>query len=383
MPGLKGGSLTQPTFDPLACEEAMHAGATCSLCISKFKLCRGHFVYEPFTVVLFEAFATITLGVAATVVATVARGSSPREAVAMLADWRAVRQVAPIGATYALGDMMDLVAAGKCSATTLLVASQLRLPLCALLRSLLLGRGQTMTQWVLLVLITAFCVGSVLDDIQEHGSSSKSAGWLNVLETLPLILGKCVISCCGAVHAEHFLQHGEVRKLPLAVTQVHFKAATALGALAMGFLQGRRGGRILADQWHGELFQQLPPGTRAGDPRTPFFGGWDGSTLLLCSCMVAQNFLVGDQLRRMSSVAKYVAYALGLVLSHAALLASGRPLDVWQSLCCAGIAVSAVLYVGLPAARGPAEAVKNGAAAAALSAGGTEGNKIGSRTKED
>lgn len=41
----------------------MHAGASCSLCVSSFDHCRGHFVYEPFTVVVAEALATILLGV--------------------------------------------------------------------------------------------------------------------------------------------------------------------------------------------------------------------------------------------------------------------------------------------------------------------------------
>eukprot|EP00443_Scrippsiella_acuminata_P093011 CAMPEP_0115515394 /NCGR_PEP_ID=MMETSP0271-20121206/76195_1 /TAXON_ID=71861 /ORGANISM="Scrippsiella trochoidea, Strain CCMP3099" /LENGTH=331 /DNA_ID=CAMNT_0002945967 /DNA_START=63 /DNA_END=1055 /DNA_ORIENTATION=+ len=317
MPVLKGGSLMQPSADPLACEEAMHAGASCTPCVSKFKLCRGHFVYEPFTVVLFEAFATVILGIIATFWLT----PHPRDAVVMLFDWRALQRVAPIGATYALGDLMDLVAASRCSATTLLVASQLRLPLCALLRSLLLGRGQSLAQWTLLLLITVLCIFFVAGDLKGSPTQSSSPIF-DLLETLPLILGKCVISCGGAVHAEHFLQHGEIKQLPLAVTQVHFKLATAIGAIVMGYLQGRRGGRILATSWQGDLFAQLPPGTRVGDPRTPFFGGWRGGTWALVGCLIMQNFLIGDQLRRLSSVAKYVAYALGLACSFAGL---GRP----------------------------------------------------------
>jgi len=351
LPRLKGGSLTQSIADPSACEEAMHAGASCAVCVNKFKLCRGHFVYEPFTVVLFEAFATVFLGCAGTL------ASNPGDAAAMLFDWQALRKVAPIGATYALGDLMDLLAASRCSATTLLVASQLRLPLCALLRWLLLGRGQTLVQWAVLMLITVLCVLHVLWDLQGGGSGGSAAAWLDLLETIPLIMGKCVISCLGAVHAEHFLQHGNVKKLPLAVTQVHFKLATAGGALLIGFVQGRRGGRIMSSTWQGDLFHQLPLDVRVGDPRTPFFGGWNGSTVLLIACLIVNNFLVGDQLRRMSSVAKYIAYAFGLAFSQGLMFFSEKNhTSPWHAFCCAAIAILAVAYVQLPVPRpAPAE----------------------------
>ena len=61
-------------------------------------------------------------------------------------DWKSIRRVLPVGATYALGDLMDLAAARNVSGTTLMVAAQLRLPLCALLRWGLLGRNQTKLQ---------------------------------------------------------------------------------------------------------------------------------------------------------------------------------------------------------------------------------------------
>jgi len=344
MPSLKAGSLTQPFADPSACEEALHAGASCTVCVSKFKMCRGHFVYEPFTVVLFEAFATILLGA----LATFAVVPSFRKAWTMLADWDAIKRVAPIGATYALGDVMDLIAAGRCSPTTLVISSQLRLPLCALLRWILLGRGQTRIQWVVLYLISLLCARHVATEM-KGGLGSQASG--SVLELIPLIFGKCVISCAGAVHAEYFLQHGGVKHMPLCVTQAHFKLATVVGAVTLGLFQGRRGGRILAPSWDGQLFQILPPGVHVGDARMPFFGGWNVSTWVLVAGLVANNFLIGDQLRRVSSVAKYVAYALGLVVSHAIVLASsqGADVDPMQTACCAGIAILAVIYVRLPA----------------------------------
>eukprot|EP00405_Crypthecodinium_cohnii_P028152 CAMPEP_0206501014 /NCGR_PEP_ID=MMETSP0324_2-20121206/52997_1 /ASSEMBLY_ACC=CAM_ASM_000836 /TAXON_ID=2866 /ORGANISM="Crypthecodinium cohnii, Strain Seligo" /LENGTH=374 /DNA_ID=CAMNT_0053988631 /DNA_START=117 /DNA_END=1241 /DNA_ORIENTATION=- len=351
LPGLKGNSLTQPLADPLACEEALHAGASCTPCVSKFKLCRGHFSYEPFTVVLFEAFATVCIGILATIF------SYGGEAQGLLLDWSSLKQVAPIGATYALGDVLDLMAASRCSATTLIVASQLRLPLCALLRQFLLRRGQTLKQWLCLTFITLLCVAHVAWDLQD--SVDMSSGLLDLLETLPLILGKCVISCLGAVHAEHFLQHGTVKKLPLAATQVHFKAATAVGAIAIGYLQGNNRSRILSNVWDGSLFHTLPMDVKVGDARTPFFGGWNVRTWVLVSCLISNNFLVGDQLRRMSSVAKYIAYAFGLAASHCLVLFSEHQhTSVAHMCCCAGIAVLAVIYVQLPGPPAPIAAKK-------------------------
>eukprot|EP00927_Polykrikos_kofoidii_P044888 TRINITY_DN38760_c0_g2_i1.p1 TRINITY_DN38760_c0_g2~~TRINITY_DN38760_c0_g2_i1.p1 ORF type:complete len:420 (+),score=76.87 TRINITY_DN38760_c0_g2_i1:165-1424(+) len=391
LPQLKGGSLTRPISDPNDCVEAMHAGASCTPCVSNFKMCRGHFVYEPFTVVLFEAFVTVVFGVFATFVVVPSR----REAVRMLTDFRALQRVAPIGATYAVADLMDLAAARKCSVTTLLVASQMRLPLCALVRSMLLGRSQTWKQWVLLLVISLLCVTDVLresfagngadekagvvatvasaagaavgaaTDDRWGGLAASAAAWIawttstassGASSALPLLLGKCLISCGGAVHAEYFLQHKDVKKAPLWVTQVHFKIATMAGTLACGYFQGRRGGRILANEWRGDLFAQLPPDTKVGDPRMPFFGGWNQGTWLLLACLVVNNFVIGDQLRRLTSVSKYVAYAMGMVLNYVGqMFIRGQPASWIEVACNGGIGVLAVAYVMLPGPQTPSD----------------------------
>lgn len=174
----------------------------------------------------------------------------------------------------------------------------------------------------------------------------------DMIWAIPLITGKCLISCLGAVHAEYFLQQGGSTRMPLAVTQVHFKLATAAGAILMGYCQGRRGGRIMADAWRGDLFVQLPAGVRAGDARMPFFGGWNAQTVMLVSCLVANNFFVGDQLRRLSSVAKYIAYAFGLALTHVfQFIAASSKGDWHQILCCSGIVTLAIFYLQLPGPR--------------------------------
>lgn len=171
LPVLKGKSLIQPIPDTGACEEAMHAGASCMPCPVKFKLCRGHFTYEPFTVVLFEAFCTVAIGICMNLCQTL-RGKG---SMSSLVDWRALLRVAPIGATYALGDVMDIFAASRCSASTLLVASQLRLPVCALLRWLLLGRGQSLKQWLVLFGITWFCLVQVASDLGGANIAGESS----------------------------------------------------------------------------------------------------------------------------------------------------------------------------------------------------------------
>ena len=93
--------------------------------------------YEPFSVIFFESSLTVALGV------LVVMAFHERS---LLMDWKSIRRVLPVGATYALGDLMDLAAARNVSGTTLMVAAQLRLPLCALLRWGLLGRNQTKLQ---------------------------------------------------------------------------------------------------------------------------------------------------------------------------------------------------------------------------------------------
>ena len=160
-----------------------------------------------------------------------------------------------------------------------------------------------------------------------------------------------MISCGGAVHAEYFLQSDDK---PLVVTQapkdldsrsiaalysfegclatkqpqnggqVHFKTATMLGALAVAVCEGAVSGKILAQRhltalrrgfhvdrgWDGSVFTHLPSGVQAGEARVPFFGGWDSNTWLLAWCLILNNFLVADQMRRLTSVAKWLALAL-------------------------------------------------------------------------
>merc|ERR1711920_757687 len=105
----------------------------------------------------------------------------------------------------------------------------------------------------------------------------------------------------------------------------------------------------MAREWREDLFVQLPPGIKIGQPRVPFFGGWDFTTWALVVCLCMNNFLIGDQLRRLTSVAKYVAYALGLCLSYFGQLAFGtREPNLIQAICCGGISLLAISYVWLP-----------------------------------
>ncbi|CAE7348068.1 unnamed protein product [Symbiodinium sp. CCMP2592] len=331
LPNLKGGSLTKPLFDSGACHDAIASGASCQVCETKFKHCKGHYVYEPFTVVLFEAMVTVALGVLATLLLM-----PNRQAVKQLLDWRSIKIVLPVGATYAIGDLMDLAAARNVSGTTLLVAAQLRLPLCALLRCVLLNRGQTWMQWQLLFVITLLCVGHVIHDLGDTMTAGVDRTWIaaspdGILVALPLVLGKCLVSCCGAVHAEYFLQHKETKQVPLWITQVHFKTATIIGALTVTLFMGNVSERILSDRWHNDIFSHLPNDVSAGDPRIPFFGGWDSNTWILAGCLILNNFLVADQMRNLTSIAKYVAYAIGLVLSYLVQLWEGRSFCAWQA----------------------------------------------------
>ncbi|CAE7182404.1 unnamed protein product, partial [Symbiodinium pilosum] len=124
--------------------------------------------------------------------------------------------------------------------------------------------------------------------------------------------------------------------------------ATIMGALAVGLLLGNVSERIFANQWHNELFAHLPNEVKTGDPRMPFFGGWDNNTWILAGCLILNNFLVADQMRNLTSIAKYVAYAIGLVLSYLVQLAEGRTFCPWQACSYCGLALAAIAYIALP-----------------------------------
>jgi len=59
---LKGQSMYSAAFDARACDDAGANGAECTLCEMRFKFCQGHFVYEPISVILFDAIGTVVLG---------------------------------------------------------------------------------------------------------------------------------------------------------------------------------------------------------------------------------------------------------------------------------------------------------------------------------
>ena len=131
----------------------------------------------------------------------------------------------------------------------------------------------------LLFVITLLCVGHVIHDLGDTMTAGVDRTWIaaspdGIPIALPLVLGKCLVSCCGAVHAEYFLQHKETKQVPLWITQVHFKTATIIGALTVALFMGNVCERILSDRWHNDIFSHLPNDVSAGDPRIPFFGGW-------------------------------------------------------------------------------------------------------------
>jgi hypothetical protein len=262
-----------------------------------------------------------------------------------------------VGGLYALGDFADMLAAGKVTGTTLLVATQFRLPLCALLRIAVLGKGQTLQQWFFLFVIFCLCLVHLMSEVspdpQKQSKPDDSFLWI-----LFLCSGKSIISVGSAIQAEVIYgwsgkkitnSKKDAKETPAIIKQVHFKAATLLAGLVFGyFAQGRRGGRILATEWRIGLFDRLPPGVKYGDSRTPFFGGWDASTWTLVACLVINNFIMGFMLRYLTSVSKYTAGGFALVLSYCGQLWQGSKLfEYLPALCCVSIAYCTVHYSGL------------------------------------
>lgn len=340
--------LKTQTVTQFSCLDSTTNGTTCEVCTSKFKNCRGHQVFEPYTVSLCDSFLTIVIGSCV----TLQMSRNIREATTHLFDLSAMKTIGFVGALYALGDVFDMYAAGKVSGTTLLVTSQFRLPMCALLRSWLLGKGQTVQQWLVLVVILSLCLCHLASEVFPDARKSKSDdGFFKILLWTS---GKSIIGVFSAIQAEWlYVDSGNKREdnakqTPAVVKQVHFKTATLLGSLVIGYVQGRRGGRIFANEWRTELFDKLPAGVNYGDPRTPFFGGWDYSTWALVACNIFNSFTMGYLLRYLTSVSKYTAAGLSLVLSYCGQLLYGtKALDILPALCCVCIAYSTIHYAGL------------------------------------
>jgi len=348
---LKGESTYKPPVDPRACEDAIAVGAECSLCEVRFKLCRGHFVYEPITVMFFEAFCTVIAGAALTL-----RALGYRRGIAVLFNWRLARAVVPIGFIYVLGDMAELAASGISSPMLVAMFSQSRLLMAASMRWIFLGRRQTLAQWTMLLASAFFCILSFRLHSQsfmgkpgpDSTDTAVSHGGQTELSAVVLMLVKNLISCGGAVFSEHFLQHRDVRDLPLSATQFHFKGASLVSAFLISVVQGS-GPRIFATTWDATLHPKMPLGVVPNMPRTPFFGGWAWVTWLLVATLILNNFLLGAMLRRLSSVCKYAAGAFTLAITYAVAVVSGvKDFSLIHGLVCLGIMMSVMIYAVLP-----------------------------------
>lgn len=341
MAHLKGMSMSRPDFDARACEDAIAVGAECSLCQQRFKFCQGHFVYEPITVILFDAFGTVMLSAALTCSAMGWRAG--REA---LTSKSIALTVAPVGLIYIFGDVAELLAMGLSSPMTVAVVAQSRMLLVALMRWLVLGKRQTLVQWIVLWTSCGFCILSLKLDGNSKGSVIPMSG--KELLAVPLVLVKNLISCGGAVFSEYFLQHQETKSLPISATQFHFKAASAVSSIGIVAFQGSAA-RIFASEWNPALHSQMPPGTMPGHKRMPFFGGWNLVTCMLAGLIIANNFVIGSTLRQLSSVCKYAASSFTFALTYVIAVMSGaRPLSFPQLGCCSFIAVLVVVYAMLP-----------------------------------
>jgi len=338
---LKGQSMYSAAFDARACDDAGANGAECTLCEMRFKFCQGHFVYEPISVILFDAIGTVVLGAIMTLFFL-----GTQDGVKKLFSRRLMGTVAPVGLIYIFGDAAELVAVGLSSPVTVAVVAQSRMLMVALMRYWFLGRRQTASQWITLWSSVCLCIICLLLDPAKPSRRVGTIG--KELLAIPLVLLKNCISCGGAVFSEYFLQHQEVKSMPLSLTQCHFKAASMASAFGLVWIQGSAP-RMFATTWDRTHHYVMPAGAVTGSPRTPFFGGWNSVTLILGLTLVANNFLIGDTLRRLSSVCKYAAGAFTFALTYAISVMTGaRPPNFAQATCCFGIAVLVLVYAVLP-----------------------------------
>lgn len=207
-----------------------------------------------------------------------------------------LRQTAPVSVIYAAGDIMQIMAINASSAAFFLIVGQMKLIATAILAQVILRRGQSHAQWVLLGAITiACCLYLDLELVLIYG---KGKGEFELIG-LGLSLIKVVLAAGNAVLTERAFKAAPDE--PIWVNQTQLKLCALPAAFCIMTVRG--------------VFL-CAPGTCLVDVSGGVFHGMGWKVVGLLAFQVLNALVIGLMYKKIDSVVKYLAYAQSLWLTY-------------------------------------------------------------------
>lgn len=235
------------------------------------------------TVPVFEAFAAIVIGL---VIAGTAGGFAD---VKRCFDTRLFLTFLPVAVFFATGLSLKIMAVNHFQAGTIKIIGQLRLPVVALVSTLLLARHYSIQQWQVIAILTTSCLSFVLLKGQgrsREGKTWKSTGWAQ-------LSGWVLLNVVGGIIAEHTYKSGN---LPFYVQKVSADFGHLLVSSIMLLLVVPR---VSPEE---NLFKR--PGG--------FFDSWDRRTFCVVLFLSLDAWIGNLMLKEFSGVTRSIAKAFGV-----------------------------------------------------------------------
>jgi hypothetical protein len=212
--------------------------------------------------------------------------------------WDRLKTTSLIAVFYALGDIIELMAIAKTNSSYYMVIGQVKLMITAMLSKLILGRGQSSAQWILLFAITVatveYCLLLITRDEGQQKDGIDASG-------LILCLVKVGLASVNAVLTERAFKKAPGE--PIWVNQAQLKLCslpvTALFVLLQSiiFCESMRPGEC--------LFYDVG-----------IFHGWNVRVACLLSYQVFNAVIIGLVYKHVNAVVKYLAYAQSLWITY-------------------------------------------------------------------
>jgi len=260
------------------------------------KECGQAMLYAPTVQLFLESMFSLSVGLAITHVVSGKPGIESCFKVDRL------KMTAPIAFIYAVGDLIQLVIIGRTSASFFIIVGQLKLIGVAILTQLVLGRGQTTVQWLMLLAITLVSFLYCDLEMAHQGRGGGEVAFVGLVGSL----AKVFLSAFNSVLTERAFKAAPNEAI--WVNQVQLKLCSV--PFSLMFV-------ILTDLLYCSGDTCL---LRAGP-----FHDMGLKVALLTLTQAIQNFVVGLVYKKVNAVVKYLATAQSLWIVYVAgvLLAGG------------------------------------------------------------
>jgi hypothetical protein len=198
----------------------------------------------------------------------------------------------PVSICFGVGLSLKMMAVNHFQAGTIKIIGQLRLPMLAIMSSVVLARSYTVVQWQVIAVITTSCFAFVLMKGQGRTSRGKTWKWSGLNQ----LFGWTILNVMGGITAERTYKSGSS---PFYVQKVSEDFGHLLIGLIMLYIVAPR-------------FQ---PGENIRDPEIRpggFFDSWDYRTVVVLLFLLADAWLGNALLKEFSGVTRSIAKAFSV-----------------------------------------------------------------------